>query len=130
MFIQIILNFFIGILIGVLLEFSFRSIEEKKLITPKLIDCQMYGLIAAFLTILYFLQISLVSKLILMFIIPTLIEFTTGYLYLKIKKIHLWDYREEKYNFMGLICPLFSFFWFIISVLYYFLFLRFVINLF
>ncbi|MEI8270656.1 MAG: hypothetical protein WCG45_04755 [bacterium] len=130
MLIQIILNFFIGILIGVLLEFSFRSIEEKKLIMPKLIDCQMYGLIATFLTILYFLHISLVFKLILMFIIPTLIEFATGYLYFKIKKVHLWDYKEEKYNFMELVCPLFSFFWFIISLLYYFLFLPFIVNLF
>ena len=129
MAIQIILNFFIGILIGILLEFSFRSIEEKRLIMPKLIDCQMYGLIGAFLAIIYFLHISLILKLILMFVVPTLIEFTTGYLYLKIKKIYLWDYKKETLNFMGIICPLFSFFWFLISTAYYFLFLPFVINL-
>lgn len=129
MFLNIVINFFIGILIGVLLEFSFRSIEEKKLITPKLIDCQMYGLISAFLSILYYLNISLIGKLILMFIVPTLIEFTTGYLYLKFKKIYLWDYSKEKFNFMGLICPLFSFFWFIISISYYFFVIPVISNL-
>ena len=123
MFIKIILNFFIGLLIGFIFEFIYRSVQAKKITTPKLINYQMYGLTGAFLVFLYFFNISLIFKIILMFIFPTFIEFITGYLYLKIRKIYLWNYSKEPFNFMGIICPLFSFYWFIISLIYYYLFL-------
>lgn len=129
MLIKIISNFFIGILAGFVFEFVYRSIENRKIVIPKLVDLQMYGLTGAFLVFIYYLDIKLIYKLVLMFVIPTCIEFLTGYLYLKIKKVYLWTYFEEKYNFMGLICPLFSFFWFLISLVYYFLLLPFVLNI-
>lgn len=121
MLLEIILNFCIGLLIGSIFEFTYRSINAKRFIKPKIINVQMYGLMGVFLVLIYFVNLSLVSKLILIFIIPTLIEFLTGYLYLRIKKIRLWDYSEEKFNFMGIICLKFSLIWFIISVIYYFL---------
>jgi len=48
MFLKIILNFFIGLAIGFVLEFIFRSIEHKKFVKPKLVDAQMYALIGVF----------------------------------------------------------------------------------
>lgn len=129
MLIKIISNFFIGILVGFVFEFTYRSIENKKIVIPKLVDLQMYGLIGAFLVFIYYLDIKLIFKLVLMFIVPTCIEFLTGYLYLKIKKVYLWTYFEEKFNFMGLICPLFSFFWFFVSLVYYFTVLPLVLNI-
>ncbi|MCM2338890.1 MAG: putative ABC transporter permease [Burkholderiales bacterium] len=119
MFLQIVLNFFIGLFVGFILEFVYRSIEHKKLIKPKLIDAQMYALIGTFLAIISFLEIALIYRLILIFIVPTLVEFLTGYLDLKIKKVRLWDYSHEKFNFMGLICLRFSLYWFLISLIYY-----------
>ncbi|MEI6580782.1 MAG: putative ABC transporter permease [bacterium] len=123
MFFQIILNFFIGLFVGFVLEFIYRSFEFKKLIKPKLIDAQMYALIAAFLAFISFLEMHLFFRLILIFIVPTFIEFLTGYLDLKIKKIRLWDYSKEKFNFMGIICLRFSLYWFLISLGYYYFFL-------
>jgi uncharacterized membrane protein len=129
MFIKVVGSFFIGILAGFILEFSFRSIEARKFFAPKLVDLQMYGLIGSFLVFIYYLNIGLIYKLILMFVVPTLIEFLTGYLYLKIKKVYLWTYFHQKFNFMGLVCPLFSLFWFLISLAYYFFVLPYVLNI-
>ncbi len=81
----------------------------------------MYGVVGGFLCVLYFLKTSLYFELILILIFPTLIEFITGYLYLKIKKTRLWDYSEEFFSLKGIICLKFSFFWFIISAFYYYL---------
>ena len=112
----------IGYLAGWILEFSYRSYESKKFIKPLFIDCQMYALIGAFLYVLYFWDIFMIYKIILIIFFTTYIEFLTGYLALKFKKVRLWDYSEEFMNYEGLICPRFSFYWLVISLLcYYFL---------
>jgi uncharacterized membrane protein len=95
---------------------------------PKFINYLMYGLTASFLVFIYFLQASLFLKLILIFIFPTLIEFIIGYSYLKIKGKYLWTYFEYSPNFMGIITPLFSLFWFVIAVAYYYSVLPLIIN--
>ena len=128
MFQNIILNFFIGLLFGFIVEFVFRSYKAKKIIMPKFINYLMYGLTASFLVFIYFLQASLFLKLILIFIFPTLIEFIIGYSYLKIKGKYLWTYFEYSPNFMGIITPLFSLFWFVIAVAYYYSVLPLIIN--
>lgn len=121
MFLKIILIFFIGLISGFILEFSYRSIQAKKIITPKLINIQMYGLAGAFLVLVHSLNISIFIKLILMFVFPTLVELLTGYLYLKFKGIYLWDYSNEPLNFKSLICLKFSIYWFITALIYYLL---------
>ena len=129
MLIKIILNFFIGILVGFVLEFIYRSIEKGKIVVPKLINLQMYGLIGVSLVFIYYLNIQFPYKLIILFIVPTCIEFLTGYIYLKIKKVYLWNYFNEKDNFMGLICPKFSTFWFLLSLVYYFTILPIILRI-
>lgn len=129
MLIKILINFLAGIVGGFILEFIFRSIENRKIIIPRLINLQMYGLIGASLVFTYYLDIRFPYKLIILFIIPTCLEFLTGYLYLKIKKTYLWNYSKQKYNFKGLICPLFSTFWFLISLVYYFTILPLILNI-
>ena len=128
MILKIIINLFIGILLGFIFEIIYRSKEAKKLITPRLINSQMYGLTGAFLVILYYSNIALIFKLILMFVFPSLVEFLTGYLYLKVNKVYLWDYSKEPFNFMGITCLKFSFYWFLIAIAYYFIFLTFILN--
>lgn len=60
--------------------------------------------------------LSLVSTIVL-----TGIEFIGGYIALKYYNNRLWDYSKYKYNYKGLICPLFSLLWFVFSILFYFL---------
>jgi uncharacterized protein len=121
MIIKIVLNFFIGLTAGLILEIVYRSINAKKLVIPKFVNFQMYGLTGAFLFWLYYLSIPITIKLILIFIFPTLVELITGYLYLIIKGVYLWDYSKQQFNFKKLICLRFSIYWFIIALVYYYL---------
>lgn len=58
---------------------------------------------------------------ILMAIVLTAIEYLAGILSIKLLNIRLWDYRKEKFNIKGIICPKFTFYWGVLSALYYFL---------
>src|SRR5262245_2128592 len=112
--------------IGFALEFLYRSIKAKRVIWPKFINCTMYALTGLFLSFIYFSNLELVWKLVLMFIFPTVVEFIIGYIYLKVKGESLWDYSKESLNFMGIICLKFSFYWFFTSLIFYYLILPFI----
>ena len=121
MIINVVLNFFIGLIGGLILELIYRSVRAKRVVIPKFVNFQMYGLTGAFLFWLYYINIPISITLLLIFIFPTLVELITGYLYLKLKGIYLWDYSREPFNFKKLICLRFSIYWFIISGSYYYL---------
>lgn len=129
MLLKIIFGFFIGLFLGYILEFFYRSITHKKIIIPKLVNSQMYAFTGVFLFFLYPLKLSLFLELVLIFLFPTIIEFITGYLYLKIKHKYLWDYSKELFNFQKLICLRFSFYWFIISLIFFYLIIPFIYPL-
>jgi len=118
---KIVLNFFIGLIGGLIIELIYRSVNAKRVVIPKFVNYQMYGLTGAFLFWLYYINIPISITLLLIFIFPTLVELITGYLYLKIKKAYLWDYSKEPLNFKKLICLRFSIYWFIIAGAYYYL---------
>ena len=120
---KIFLNYFIGIFIGFFLEVIYRSIRARKFIKPKFINLQMYALTGSFLYLIYYQNISFFIKIPLIAIFTTLIEFIVGSLYLKFKNVYLWDYTDQPLNYRGIICLRFSFYWLIISLLYYYLIL-------
>lgn len=51
----------------------------------------------------------------------TLIEYFAGLIFIKGMHVKLWDYSDEKFNIQGIICPKFTFFWYLLSAIYYFL---------
>ena len=108
---QFIAHYLIGIIAGFVLELSYRSFNAKKLIWPFYVDLQMYGLSTAFLYFLSLYNLPIYFLIILILIFTTGIEFVIGYTYLKYINIMLWDYREERFNYKGLICPKFSIVW-------------------
>ena len=122
-----ILNLIAGLLIGIFLEFIYRSIKNKKITKPLLVNVEMYGFTAVFLYFLYMIDISIIYKIILILLFTTTVEFITGSLYLYFKKVYLWDYSGEFMNYEGIICPLFSFYWLMVALIYYFLFLPFLV---
>ena len=124
---DIVLNLIIGLITGAILEFAYRSIKNNKLTKPFLVNAQMYGLTAVFLYFLYILDISIIYKIILILLFTTTIEYITGSLYLHFKKVHLWDYSTEFMNYKGIICPLFSFYWLVVALVFYCLFLPFLV---
>ncbi len=58
---------------------------------------------------------------ILMAIAITALEYVAGIIFIRGMKIKLWDYTDRWGNIQGIICPLFSFFWILLSAVYYFL---------
>lgn len=129
MIIKLILLFVCGLIIGWILEFSFRSLQAKKIIKPRFADLQMYGFAGLFLYLISLSNFNLITKMIFILIFTTSLEFLTGFLFLKYKKIKLWDYSKNKFNYKGIICPLFIFIWLIISLIFYYLILPILIQI-
>ena len=64
-------------------------------------------------------------KKILLFVVMALaitaLEYVAGMIFIHGMKIKLWDYSDRWGNVKGIICPLFTFFWLVLSAVYYFL---------
>lgn len=83
----------------------------------------MYGFAMTFLVImLYFFRIGPLMMLVLCLIIPTLIEYLSGFLIKRLWGIVYWDYSCVHCHYQGLICLPFSLAWMILCYIgiYYF----------
>lgn len=129
MIIELLFVVLFGLLVWYLCEFIYKSFEHRHLVYPVFLNIQMYVLTAIFIYILLNISIYLGLKIFLMIIFPTVIEYVTGYLYFKINKKRLWDYSNEWGNYRGIICPLFSFYRFVITILSYFFILPWLLNI-
>ncbi len=127
--------FFIGSILGWILELLFRNLTEKheKWVNPGFCTGPYLPIYGFGLCVLYLLasleqyqliQHQLLNKAILfltMAVGMTLIEYISGLFCLKYLKVRLWDYSAEWGNIQGIICPRFSLFWAIGGAIYYFL---------
>ena len=129
--------FFIGSIIGWLIELIFRRFLsganlERRWINPGFLIgpyLPLYGFSLCVLFLLAqininFIENRIMEKLVLfatMSLVVTCIEYISGLIFIKRMKIKLWDYTNEWGNIKGIICPRFSFFWVILSAIYYFL---------
>jgi uncharacterized membrane protein len=114
-------------LLGGILESVYRSIHAKRFVRPILVNIQMYVFSSVFLYFIYLIDINFILKVLLILIFTTSVEYLTGALYLKYKGVMLWDYSGEKYNYKGLISLKFSVYWVLLSLIYYFLFIRYIV---
>ena len=118
--------FFAGALLGYGIEFLFRNLishsgpKGKYFINPGFCKgpyLPIYGVgltvmfIITYLVDLKFDNPSAIVVIICITLAMTLIEFVGGVFLLKVMNLRLWDYRDRVGNIMGVICPLFSFFW-------------------
>lgn len=127
--------FFIGSVLGWVLELLFRNLTQHpdKIVNPGFCTGPYLPIYGFGLCALYLLasleQYSLIpdpfwNKVMLfaaMAVGMTLIEYLAGVFCLKYLKVRLWDYSDLWGNVQGIICPLFSFFWAILGAMYYFL---------
>ena len=127
--------FFIGSVLGWVLELLFRNLTQHpdKIVNPGFCTGPYLPIYGFGLCALYLLasleQYSLVpdpfwNKVMLfaaMAVGMTLIEYIAGVFCLKYLKVRLWDYSDLWGNIQGIICPLFSFFWAVLGAMYYFL---------
>lgn len=134
-FITIATLFVLGSLIGWVIEVLFRRFfSAHKWINPGFMVgpyIPLYGFGVVILYLLSNLDFSVIGledlsprtiilKILFIACSLVLIEFIAGLIFIKGLKIKLWDYSNQKFNIMGIICPLFSFFWLVISCVYYF----------
>lgn len=130
-FLVAVFLFFIGSTLGWITEVLFRRIcTAKKWINPgfltgpclPLYGFGVVGLFAISLipinTGMYWLDSLLI--ILIMGVAMTVIEYIAGLIFIKGMKIRLWDYTDRWGNIQGIICPLFSFFWFVVAAFFYF----------
>jgi uncharacterized membrane protein len=118
--------FLTGAIFGWCLELVYRRYfgKAKKWINPGFLSgpyLPLYGFGICILYIISDLNVSFVIKLLCFCIGMTFIELDTGIIFLKYFRIRLWDYSKCFLNYKGLICPLYSIFWTILSLAFYFL---------
>lgn len=130
--------FFAGSTCGWGLEVVFRRFfsknnPSKKWVNPGFLNgtylpiygfglCALYAM--TMLEKFIYVDNAVVQKLILFIMMAaamTAIEYIAGIIFIKGMRIKLWDYSEEWGNVQGIICPKFSFFWAVLSAMYYFL---------
>lgn len=128
--------FFAGSLIGWGIELLWRRFfsannPERKWINPGFLTgpyLPLYGFSLIILFTLSFIDVSFIKDeilqktvlFILMALCITFFEFIAGLIFIKGMKIKLWDYSNCRGNIMGIICPKYTFFWWLLSGIYYF----------
>lgn len=131
-FITILALFAIGGFGGFVLELFFRRyVSQKRWVKPGFLAGPFIPLYGFGMAMLYAFDayipwasispwpwLNTVVEIIVLGISLTLIELVAGLIFVKGMKIRLWDYSKQWGNFMGLVCPLFSFFWLIGAALY------------
>lgn len=129
-FLELTFIFFMGCILGYLLELFFRRIVHKKWINPGFLVGPWLPLYGCGLTALFvvcsfdysFIPSPVFEKVFVIALIAllmTLIEYITGLIFIKGMNVKLWDYSSRPGNIQGIICPLFSFFWAVIGAVYY-----------
>lgn len=89
----------------------------------------MYGFAISILVYMYeILDFSKAAMMIFFIIVPTTIEYISGYLLKKYYRKVYWSYIDIKYNFQGIICLRFSLAWAVLSAFVIFI-LQPVINI-
>ena len=137
MFLVLTFLFFAGSLIGWGIELIWRRFfsannPERKWINPGFLTgpyLPLYGLSLSILFSMSFIDVSFVkgewAQKIVLFVIMalciTVLEYFAGLVFIKGMKIKLWDYSSCWGNIQGIICPQYSFYWALLSAVYYFL---------
>lgn len=111
----IIFNFILYSIIGYYIEGIYSYIISGKFKKEGFLKGPykpMYGIAFTILILIdYYYNLSLLSRFTLYLIVPTSVEFITGYLLLKVFNERYWDYSRLKFNYKGLITLKFSIYW-------------------
>lgn len=137
-FLILMFLFFAGSLLGWALEVVWRKFfsknnPEHRWLNPGFLHgpyLPLYGLSLCLLFSLSFLPVASlvrgellqrVTLFALMALCITALEYVGGLIFIKGMKIKLWDYSNCRGNIQGIICPQYTFYWWLLSGVYYFL---------
>lgn len=132
-FIRLCCLFFIGGVLGWVLELFFRRfVSQHKWVNPGFLTGPLLPLYGFGLIGLYYLSeipygwvgpewAQYVVKILFIGVALTLVELVAGLIFIKGMKVKLWDYSTRWGNFEGIVCPLFSAIWTAAGAAYVFL---------
>ena len=125
LFLILVFIFFIGSTFGWILELFWRRLYHGKWVNPGFLVgpyLPIYGLSLTLMTGMHLWfeshEILPIFQIILMGLSITLLELIGGLIFLK-QGVRLWDYRDRKFNYKGVICPLFTIIWIVMGAVYY-----------
>lgn len=124
--------FFIGSIGGFLLELFYRKLVLKKWIKPGVFRgfyLPLYGIGLVICYTCYLLPLNIIFRIILVVILLTFIELICGIIFIKKLKILLWDYSKNYFNYKGLICMKFSFYWLLLALISFIIFKNLVVSI-
>lgn len=121
---DVMLVFSAGTVAGWLLELFYRSLfSQKTLVNPGFLSgpyLPVYGFGVVYLYLFSLPDISLYFRILLFFAGTTVLELLTGEFFLHAFNLRLWDYSDRKFNYKGLVCPLFSLYWTLLALFFYY----------
>ena len=124
--------FFIGSVLGWILELFYRRIISKgKWINPGFLVgpyLPLYGFGLCVFYLLSTINLKPVFVILIMMFSVTAIEYIAGLIFIKGMGVKLWDYSEEWGNIDGLICPLYMLLWGVLATIYYYIVNTYVLN--
>ena len=114
-----------GTILGWLLEIVWRRYFglAKRWINPGFLNgpwLPLYGFGSVALYFICSIPIPIYYKFGIFFVGLTCLEFIAGIIFLKFYNIRLWDYRKNRGNIKGIICPFYSFLWAILGLFFYY----------
>lgn len=125
LFLTLAFLFFIGSMVGWVLELIYRRIISKKdwinpgfLVGPYL---PLYGFGLCTFYLLSRIELNAILVILIMTVTVTAIEYIAGIIFIKGMGVKLWDYSDVWGNIDGLICPMYTALWGILATGYYFL---------
>lgn len=114
--------FFVYSIVGWMLESSYRSLIERKLINSGFLHgpyCPIYGFGAV---IMFLFLDGFEDNIILLFVMGFLVlsawEYVVGVLLEKVYHTKYWDYSHSRFNIHGRVCLLNSIYWGILGVIF------------
>lgn len=124
-FVALLILFSIGSMVGWIIEVFWRRFFSPPRVwkNPGFLHgpcLPLYGFGTVLLYAISSLPVHLAIKIVLFCVVMTLIEYIAGIIFIKGMKIKLWDYGKCWGNIQGIICPLYSFLWTVLGVLFYF----------
>ncbi len=134
MLFNLIIYFSICAFLGWIIQAIYDIITKKKIVNSGFLYgpfIPLYGFVALIVYFfnLYLDNLYLPVKLLAFFIIPTAVEYFTGYLLEKIFYVKLWDYSEYKFNIKGRVALIISLGWFMLVLLQVFVIQRLIFDL-
>ena len=117
---HLIYYFFIYGFLGWIMECASVFVDTKKLVNRGFVSgpiCSIYGIVAVALVILLsIVKNNIFFMFLIALVVPSVLEYVTGYILEKSFHAKWWDYSHKPFNLKGRICLTTSLLWGVLSI--------------